>query len=151
VIVKLILDLVERGFPPRLAAVADMANSLRDQRNLDHVGTNLSSGKAWDESCHCGISVAKGSLYEVCPLGANRMKQRCNSPSVVLLGYGSLHKACRLRTQRCNVGASSNLLGYGRLHKACWLRADGWDENNGASSDQLHRPEASRLLPRSSV
>jgi hypothetical protein len=68
----------------------------------------------------------KGSLYEVCPLVANRMKQRCNSPSVVLFGYGNLHEACR-------------------------LRADGWDKNNGASSDQLHRPEASRLLPRSSV
>jgi hypothetical protein len=111
----------------------------------------LSSGIAWDKSCHCGISVAKGSLYEVCPLGANRMKQRCNSPSVVLFGYGSLHKACRLRAHRCNVGASSNSLGYGSLHKACRLRADGWDENNGASSDQLHRPEASRLLPWSSV
>jgi hypothetical protein len=106
---------------------------------------------AWDKSCHCGISVVKGSLYEVCPLGANRMKQRCNSPSVVLFGYGNLHKACRLRAHWCNVGASSNLLGYGSLHEACRLRADGWDKNNGASSDQLHRPEASRLLPRSSV
>jgi hypothetical protein len=56
------------------------------------------------------------------------MKQRCNSPSVVLFGYGNLHKACRLRAHWCNVGASSNLLGYGSLHEACRLRADGWDK-----------------------
>ncbi|KAH9859203.1 hypothetical protein J1614_012280 [Plenodomus biglobosus] len=43
VILRHILDLVERGFPPRLAAVADMANSLRDERNLDHVGANWPS------------------------------------------------------------------------------------------------------------
>ena len=34
VIVQHILNLVERGFPPRLADVADMANSLRAERNL---------------------------------------------------------------------------------------------------------------------
>jgi hypothetical protein len=38
VLVKHILDLVTRGFPPRLAAVADMANSLRAERNLGQVG-----------------------------------------------------------------------------------------------------------------
>ena len=43
VIVQHILDLDARGFPPRLAAVADMANSLRDERNLDHVGANWPS------------------------------------------------------------------------------------------------------------
>ena len=40
VIVEHILELAARGFPPRLAAVADMANSLRDERNLGHVGIN---------------------------------------------------------------------------------------------------------------
>jgi hypothetical protein len=40
VIVKHILDLVERGFPPRLAAIADMANSLLAERNLGYVGAN---------------------------------------------------------------------------------------------------------------
>jgi hypothetical protein len=38
VIVQHILDLVKRGFPPRLADVADMANSLRAERNLGQVG-----------------------------------------------------------------------------------------------------------------
>jgi hypothetical protein len=32
-----------RGFPPRLAAVADMANSLRAERNLGPVGLNWPS------------------------------------------------------------------------------------------------------------
>ena len=40
VIVKHILHLVKRGFPPRLSAVADMANSLRAERGLGHVGLN---------------------------------------------------------------------------------------------------------------
>jgi hypothetical protein len=40
VVVKHILQLVARGFPPRLAAVADMANSLRAERKLGQVGTN---------------------------------------------------------------------------------------------------------------
>ena len=43
VIVKHILHLVERGFPPRLSAVADMANSLRAERGLGHVGLNWPS------------------------------------------------------------------------------------------------------------
>jgi hypothetical protein len=43
VIVEHILELVARGFPPRLAAVADMANSLRAERNLSHVGINWPS------------------------------------------------------------------------------------------------------------
>jgi hypothetical protein len=43
VIVEHILELVARGFPPRLAAVADMANSLRAERNLSHVGVNWPS------------------------------------------------------------------------------------------------------------
>ena len=34
VVVKHILELVTRGFPPRLAAVADMANFLRAKRHL---------------------------------------------------------------------------------------------------------------------
>jgi hypothetical protein len=40
VIVKHILELVARGFPPRLAAVADIANSLRAERNLGQVSIN---------------------------------------------------------------------------------------------------------------
>jgi len=43
VIVEHILELVARGFPPRLAAVADMANSLRAERNLGPVGLNWPS------------------------------------------------------------------------------------------------------------
>jgi hypothetical protein len=43
VIVEHILYLVERGFPPRLSAVADMANSLRAERGLGHVGLNWPS------------------------------------------------------------------------------------------------------------
>jgi len=42
-IVEHILYLVERGFPPRLSAVADMANSLRAERGLGHVGLNWPS------------------------------------------------------------------------------------------------------------
>jgi hypothetical protein len=34
VLVKYILNLITRGFPPRLVAVADIANSLRAERNL---------------------------------------------------------------------------------------------------------------------
>jgi hypothetical protein len=34
VVVKHILKLVTRGFPPRLAAIADIANSLRAKRNI---------------------------------------------------------------------------------------------------------------------
>jgi uncharacterized protein YoaH (UPF0181 family) len=40
VIIEYILKLVARGFPLRLAAVADMANSLRAKRNLGYVGLN---------------------------------------------------------------------------------------------------------------
>ena len=40
VIVKHILELVARGFPLRLAAVADIANSLRAERNLGYVSLN---------------------------------------------------------------------------------------------------------------
>jgi uncharacterized protein YoaH (UPF0181 family) len=43
VIVEHILKLVARGFPPRLAAVADIANSLRAERNLGYVGLNWPS------------------------------------------------------------------------------------------------------------
>jgi hypothetical protein len=43
VVVRHILELVARGYPPRLAAVADMANSLRAERNLGHVGPNWPS------------------------------------------------------------------------------------------------------------
>ena len=40
VVIEHILDLDSRGFPPRLADVADMANSLRDERSMGHVGNN---------------------------------------------------------------------------------------------------------------
>jgi hypothetical protein len=43
VIVKHILKLVARGFPLRLAAVADIANSLRAERNLGYIGLNWPS------------------------------------------------------------------------------------------------------------
>ena len=42
-VVEHILDLDSRGFPPRLADVADMANSLRAERNLGQVGQNWPS------------------------------------------------------------------------------------------------------------
>jgi hypothetical protein len=40
VVVEYILKLISRGFPPRLAAVANIANSLRAERNLGQVGLN---------------------------------------------------------------------------------------------------------------
>ena len=40
VIVKHILHLVKRGFPPRLLAVADIANSLRAERGRGYVSLN---------------------------------------------------------------------------------------------------------------
>jgi hypothetical protein len=40
VLIEHILELITRGFPPRLAAVADMANSLRAERNLGQVSLN---------------------------------------------------------------------------------------------------------------
>jgi hypothetical protein len=43
VIIEHVLDLIERGFPPRLADIADMANSLRAERNLGQVGINWPS------------------------------------------------------------------------------------------------------------
>jgi hypothetical protein len=43
VVIKYILELISRGFPPRLAAVADMANSLRAERNLGQVSLNWPS------------------------------------------------------------------------------------------------------------
>jgi hypothetical protein len=43
VVVEHILELDSRGFAPRLSDVADMANSLRAERNLGHVGLNWPS------------------------------------------------------------------------------------------------------------
>jgi hypothetical protein len=43
VVVEYILELISRGFPPRLAAVANMANRLRAERNLGQVGVNWPS------------------------------------------------------------------------------------------------------------
>ena len=38
VVIEYILNLDSRGFPPRLADMADIANSLRAKRNLGQVG-----------------------------------------------------------------------------------------------------------------
>jgi hypothetical protein len=43
VIVDYILELAAQGFPPRLADVATMANSLRAKRNLGHISVNWPS------------------------------------------------------------------------------------------------------------
>lgn len=43
VIVKYVLKLVEHGHPPRLLDVANMANSLREERGLGPVGLNWAS------------------------------------------------------------------------------------------------------------
>jgi hypothetical protein len=40
VVAEHIINLIERGFPPRLAEVADIANSLRAERNMGYVGLN---------------------------------------------------------------------------------------------------------------
>jgi hypothetical protein len=40
VVIEHILELVARGFPPRLAAIADIANSLRAKRNIGQVSVN---------------------------------------------------------------------------------------------------------------
>ena len=43
VVDEYIVYLIDRGFPPRLAEVADMANSLRAERGLGQVGLNWPS------------------------------------------------------------------------------------------------------------
>jgi hypothetical protein len=40
VVAKHIINLVKRGFPPRLAEVADIANSLRIERNIGYISLN---------------------------------------------------------------------------------------------------------------
>jgi hypothetical protein len=40
VVAEHIINLIKRGFPPRLAEVANIANSLRAERNIGHVGLN---------------------------------------------------------------------------------------------------------------
>jgi hypothetical protein len=40
VVAKHIINLVKRGFPPRLTEVADIANSLRVERNIGYVSLN---------------------------------------------------------------------------------------------------------------
>jgi hypothetical protein len=40
VLVKYILNLITRRFPPRIAAVANIANSLRVERNIGHISLN---------------------------------------------------------------------------------------------------------------
>jgi hypothetical protein len=40
VLIKYILDLVTRGFPSRLVAIANIANSLRVERNIDYISLN---------------------------------------------------------------------------------------------------------------
>jgi hypothetical protein len=43
VVTKYIINLIKRGFPPRLAEVADIANSLRAERNIGYVSLNWPS------------------------------------------------------------------------------------------------------------
>jgi hypothetical protein len=40
VVAEHIINLVKRGFPPRLAEVADIANSLRVERNIGYISLN---------------------------------------------------------------------------------------------------------------
>jgi hypothetical protein len=40
VVAKHIINLIKRGFPPRLAEVADIANSLRIERNIGYISLN---------------------------------------------------------------------------------------------------------------
>jgi hypothetical protein len=40
VVAKHIINLVERGFPPRLVEVANIANSLRAERNISYISLN---------------------------------------------------------------------------------------------------------------
>jgi hypothetical protein len=40
VVAEHIINLIERGFPPRLAEVANIANSLRTERNIGYVSLN---------------------------------------------------------------------------------------------------------------
>jgi hypothetical protein len=40
VVAEHIIDLIKRGFPPRLVEVANIANSLRAERNIGYVGSN---------------------------------------------------------------------------------------------------------------
>jgi hypothetical protein len=43
VVAKHIINLVKRRFPPRLAEVADIANSLRAERNIGYISLNWPS------------------------------------------------------------------------------------------------------------
>jgi hypothetical protein len=43
VVTEHVIDLIDRGVPPRLADVADMANCLRAERGLGQVGLNWPS------------------------------------------------------------------------------------------------------------
>jgi hypothetical protein len=43
VVAEYIIDLVERGFPSRLVEVADIANSLRAERNIGYISLNWPS------------------------------------------------------------------------------------------------------------
>jgi hypothetical protein len=40
VVAEHIINLIKRGFPPRLAEVADIANSLRVERNIGYISLN---------------------------------------------------------------------------------------------------------------
>jgi hypothetical protein len=40
VVTKHIINLIKRRFPPRLAEVADIANSLRAERNIGYISLN---------------------------------------------------------------------------------------------------------------
>jgi hypothetical protein len=40
VVAKHIINFIKRGFPPRLTEVANIANSLRAERNIDYINLN---------------------------------------------------------------------------------------------------------------
>jgi hypothetical protein len=40
VVAEHIINLIKRGFPPRLVEVADIANSLRAERNIGYISLN---------------------------------------------------------------------------------------------------------------
>jgi hypothetical protein len=69
------------------------------------VGTYLSSGMAWDKSCHCGISVVKGSLYEACRLRADG----CNKDGMRTMGQAAVSCTDRKPPGSCRGAPSDSI------------------------------------------
>jgi hypothetical protein len=78
VLVEHILDLITRGFPPRLAAVADMANSLRAERNLGQVGVNWPSTFV---KCHPELTTKFNRKYDY-------KRALCKDPEIIQAWFG---------------------------------------------------------------